>query len=84
MDVEVISVDDTGSGYCVLHLDDGSSVGQQFSRLPIDDVNGFTAALDALADAVVARIAPSPKIPLNPAIAELRGARREVGKAPLR
>lgn len=36
MDIEVVNIDSRGSGYAVVHCDDGSSYGLQFRRAPID------------------------------------------------
>lgn len=35
MDIELVNINDRGSGYAVIHRDDGTTYGMQFSGAPI-------------------------------------------------
>lgn len=55
MKIKVVSVDDFGGGYCVITRDDGSTFGQQFKELPIEDATAFDEAIQRVANDAVAR-----------------------------
>ena len=58
MTIEVIEVNAFGHGYCVVHQDDGTSFGQHFRNLPVDDAPAFDAALADHVDQAVLRNTP--------------------------
>jgi hypothetical protein len=60
MHIEVKEVNEFGHGYCVVHQDDGTSFGQHFSHLPVEDAAAFDAALDGLVIDAIARNTPIP------------------------
>ena len=63
MKIKVVSVDNFGGGYCVITREDGSTFGQQFKELPIEDATAFDTALMRVADeAVVRTCAPVAKV----------------------
>ena len=63
MTIEVIEVNAFGHGYCVVHQDDGTSFGQHFRNLPVDDAAAFDAALDQqVTEAVVRNTPVAPKV----------------------
>jgi len=51
MDIELVNIDDRGSGYAVVHRDDGTSFGMQFLRAPVGDADALMAHLTAKANA---------------------------------
>lgn len=59
-EIEVIHVGDDGSGYAILHLTDGTSIGQRFQRAPVTDAADFMAFLTACADETLVRQSPPP------------------------
>lgn len=80
MKVKVVTLDDFGGGYCVVTRDDGSTVGQIFKDLPIDNDAEFTAQLDKLAGDVIARTTvPTPKVK-DPSVIARIGEERDVAK----
>lgn len=63
MQIEVKSVNERGHGYCVVHLDDGTSFGQHFQNLPVEDGVQFDLALEErVAEAVLHQMPLTPKI----------------------
>jgi hypothetical protein len=63
-EVELVRIEDDGSGYAVLHLDDGTSCGQNFRGAPVADPTQLTEFLTKVADETLARqIAPAPVVP---------------------
>jgi hypothetical protein len=55
MMIEVIEVNAFGHGYYVVHQDDGTSFGQHFHDLPVEDAAAFDAALADHVDHAVLR-----------------------------
>ena len=80
MKVKVVSLDDYGNGYCVVTRDDGSTVGQIFKDLPIDNDAEFTAQLDKLAADVIGRTTISTAKVADPAVIARIGEERDVEK----
>ena len=63
MTIEVIEVNAFGHGYCVVYQDDGTSFGQHFRNLPVDDAAAFDAMLADHVDQAVLRNTPlAPKV----------------------
>lgn len=60
-EIEIVRIRDDGSGYAVLHLDDDTSIGQNFSNAPVTDSDAIMEYLTAVADEVLARRAPRPE-----------------------
>lgn len=56
---ELKEVNDDGTGYVVFHWADGTSTGQQFHGLPVDDKAIFEAALCDLMQQVSERVNPT-------------------------
>ncbi len=81
MKIRVVSVDDFGGGYCVITRDDGSTFGQQFRELPVEDASAFNAAIQKLADDALARTAPPVARQKSPAVDALVGEEWQVAKA---
>lgn len=80
MKIRVVSVDDFGGGYCVITRDDGSTFGQQFTELPVEDANAFNAAIHKVADDAVARTAPPVVRQKAPAVDAMVGEEWQVAK----
>jgi hypothetical protein len=59
-EIELIRVQDDGRGYAVLHLDDDTSIGQNFHDAPVSDADAMKEFLTAVAEEVLARRAPRP------------------------
>ena len=72
-EVELVRLGDDGRGYAVLHLTDGTSIGQNFSGAPVSDPEQVTEFLTALADQTIARQSPPP--PASQAVRGLVGQR---------
>jgi hypothetical protein len=80
MKIEVKTVNDMGSGYCVVYPDEGPSFGVLFNNLPIDDETAFNDALDNLAEEAAIRQAPAVPKPIAPQIIARVGQKRDVVK----
>lgn len=78
MKIKVVSVDDFGGGYCVVTRDDGSTFGQQFKALPIEDATAFAAALQQVADESVARTAAPVARQRHPDVIAMIGQDKDV------
>lgn len=72
-EVELVRMNDAGDGYAVLHLDDGTSIGQNFRGAPVTDPDRLAEFLTALGDEVLARQVPPP--PAIPSVRNLVGQR---------
>ncbi len=84
MKTTLVSVDEWGNGYCVITRDDGTTFGQQFTGLPVDDPAAFKAHIEKLAvEAVVRTTPPSPRLK-NPAVMARIGVEMIVDDAKLK
>lgn len=81
MTIELVKINQDGSGRFLCHLDDGSSFGQGFTDAPMDDDNVLLKHLTRIADQVVERnTAVLPKS-VPPTITAMIGQQRDVIRA---
>jgi len=76
MELELQHVDESGNGYAVVYMEDGSSWGLRFRGLPIEDDAAFAAALMEAVSAQVAQTTPPPAKVMDPKILERIGVKK--------
>ena len=62
MNINLMTVRPDGSGYCVVEREDGSTFGQEFYNLPVNDKVAFSSALLALIDRATPDDVPAPVV----------------------
>ena len=77
MTIEVIEVNEYGQGYCVVHQDDGTSFGQHFHGLPVDDAAAFDAMLGEHVDEAVRRNTPVAPMVFAPKVLSRVGVKQD-------
>lgn len=69
MDIELVNINDRGAGYAVVHRDDGTTYGMQFSGAPIGSraelIEHLSDKAVAIEEKEAAELIPAAPIPMD-------------------